>query len=526
MIYFFTPYFKTGGPENSHQTCSIINQMCNKIVSKVIYTTNHPGDISLYPEIPHAAFGGLGEVEDLPTNFIVLPEIYPVHQVRQTTHIVNCQYIVWWQSFINACTNNALPNYDIKGIAHAFHSYYEYAMVRPHLKSGQLYFFLTDFIAETYTSVDSETLLESKKPIVCFNGHKDHMTKQLCQESNLPFLEIKDMERESVNEILAQCQVYVDMGFHPGKDHMPREAAMYGCVVITNKSGSAAYIEDVPIDEKVVLESELIPLIKTVLADYPSYYSKQEHYRNVIRKEKEVAEKNITNFLRIHNGLVSMYDGIVFVDGGVYTKTLEGCEPILKKLEEICIEKMGSSVVEGNCFCKNGDITTRLPELIPKQQNLFSLGITAKNILEIGFNAGHSALLFLMANKTSKIVCFDICHYPYARPCFDYLQSLFGDRLELVEGDSTVTVPDYCTKFTGHTFDVVHIDGSHDIQIARQDVENTLSVATDVVIFDDTQDASLNSLVDEYIAKGTVVEMTMRKTDTYEHRITRKLVNK
>jgi len=285
-------------------------------------------------------------------------------------------------------------------------------------------------------------------------------------------------------------------------------------------------MEDVPIDEKVVHESELIPLIKKVLADYPSYYTNQEHYRTVIRSEKEVAEKNTTNFLHIHNRLVSVYEGIQFVDASVYTKTIQECEYILKRLEDICIEKMGSSVVEGNCFCQNGDITTRLPELIPKQQNLFSLGITAKNILEIGFNAGHSALLFLMANKTSKIVCFDICHYPYARPCFDYLQSLFGERLELVEGDSTVTVPDYCTKFTGHTFDVVHIDGSNDIQIARQDVENILPVATDVVIFDDTQDASLNSLVEEYIAKGTVVEMMMRKTNTYEHRMTRKLLHK
>ena len=523
MIYFYSPFFKTGGPENIHLTVSIINQMCNANVAKVIYITNHPGNVSLYPDIQNVAFASIAEIEDIPTNFVVLPEIYHVDKIRQTTGIINCQYVVWWQSFINACVNNALTNWSLPGVLHAFHSYYEYAMVRPHLTLGQTYFFLTDFIAEEYTSTKMEEFLDEKEPIVCFNGHKDNLSKKLCEEAKIPFIEIKNMDREGVNTVLKKCQVYVDMGSHPGKDHMPREAAMYGCVVITNKSGSAAYHEDVPIETKVIHESELIPLVEEVLKNYTSYLSKQTSYRKMICDEKQTAEKNISNFLLLHNQIVSIYNGIVFVPQPEYVKKIADHEDILKRLEEICIESVGSIEVEGNCFCENKNITNRLSELIPKQMNLYSLGMFAKNVLEIGFNAGHSALLFLLANPTSKVVCFDICEHPYTIKCFEYLQSIFKDRIELIIGDSTITIPDYKQKHPNTIFDVFHLDGSHDVNVAKKDFENAYDITKDVIIFDDTQDSILSNLLDKFIKNRWVIEIQMRKTAKYEHRIVRKL---
>lgn len=522
MFYFLCPYFKTGGPENTHLIASTINRMCNRIIAKVIYVTAHPGNTLLYPEIPFLECGSVADIDDIPTNFIIIPEIYPVSRVRDLIKCYNCRYVIWWQSFVNACKQYALSNLDIADAIHAFHSYYEYAMVRPHLTQNQRFIFLTDFLADEYTNIDMSQFIHEKQPIVCFNGHKDHTTQKICQDANIPYIKIQDMDRTAVNDVLRKCQIYVDMGSHPGKDHMPREAAMYGCVVITNKSGSAAYPEDVPIQEKVVHEANLPALIHDVFKDYQSFLLKQNHYREVIQAEKTIAEDNVVQFLKLHNEIVSIYEGIVLVPAHEYRKVITDHEYILKRLEEICIEAVGSPVVEGNCFCEHRNIRNRLEELIPKQMNLFSLGINASNLLEIGFNAGHSALLFLLANNHSKLVCFDICEHPYTIKCYEYLKTIFGNRLELIQGDSTITIPEYRTQNPDAMFDVFHLDGSHDLRIANLDFENGYDIVKDVIIFDDTDDEGLNKLLNGFIDAGRVDEVPLRKTTKYEYRIVRK----
>jgi predicted O-methyltransferase YrrM len=57
-------------------------------------------------------------------------------------------------------------------------------------------------------------------------------------------------------------------------------------------------------------------------------------------------------------------------------------------------------------------------------------------ILEIGFNAGHSAACFLMANPNVKILCIDINTSSYTLPCFRYLKSIFNDRIYFIESNS------------------------------------------------------------------------------------------
>ena len=40
-------------------------------------------------------------------------------------------------------------------------------------------------------------------------------------------------------QILSRSKIYIDFGFHPGVDHLPREAAILKNCIITNKEGSA-----------------------------------------------------------------------------------------------------------------------------------------------------------------------------------------------------------------------------------------------------------------------------------------------
>ncbi|MGC8677909.1 MAG: hypothetical protein ACP5UF_06830 [Hydrogenobaculum sp.] len=78
------------------------------------------------------------------------------------------------------------------------------------------------------------------------------------------------MTRDQVIETLQKAKVYIDFGNHPGKDRIPREAAILGCCVITGKRGSATFFEDVPIPEEYKFEER---------------YQDFNYYRQVIRNE-------------------------------------------------------------------------------------------------------------------------------------------------------------------------------------------------------------------------------------------------
>ena len=90
---------------------------------------------------------------------------------------------------------------------------------------------------------------------------------------------------------------------------------------------------------------------------------------------------------------------------------------------------------EGNLFTEDKSFTYN-GKLLSKQVNMFRIGRTAKNIIEIGFNAGHSALVFLIANPDSKLTIYDIGWHPYTRACYYYLDSVFPGRITFIEGDS------------------------------------------------------------------------------------------
>lgn len=155
-------------------------------------------------------------------------------------------------------------------------------------------------------------------------------------------------------------------------------------------------------------------------------------------------------------------------------------------LRKICIN-VGEQV-EGNCVTPHLNISQDEPLLVPKQKNLFNVSSKCQNILEIGFNAGHSALLFLLSNKESKIVCFDIGIHSYVYPCYQYLNLHFPNRIQLIIGDSRHTLYQYSKEnIWSREFDFIHIDGGHDFDVLFSDFFNTifLTKPNSFIIIDD-----------------------------------------
>jgi hypothetical protein len=197
-------------------------------------------------------------------------------------------------------------------------------------------------------------------------------------------------------------------------------------------------------------------------------------------------------------------------------------EPVLENILKL-VKNSGEPLMEGSCFYQHQTQDTRIAHLFTKQYNLYSASKEAKNILEIGFNAGHSCLIFLNSNPYSQITVFDICEHKYTKPCFEYLSSLFPGRLTLIEGDSTITVPSWKEKNPSAKFDLIHIDGAHDPVIADKDFNNCYTIATDKIIWDDTQEPVLRSLLDSYIEKKLVEEVKIEETYVYKHAIVKVL---
>ena len=135
------------------------------------------------------------------------------------------------------------------------------------------------------------------------------------------------------------------------------------------------------------------------------------------------------------------------------------------------INNCGESL-EGNIFMEHNS-SNYTDKYIDKQKNISYLVLNKniKHVMEIGFNAGFSTLLMLISNPDIKITCYDIGEHKYTLPCYQQIKKTFGNRIELVIGDSTKTLSE-SEKENSEFYDIIHIDGCHLEDIAKIDIIN------------------------------------------------------
>lgn len=176
-----------------------------------------------------------------------------------------------------------------------FQSHYAFE----HFKELNPKYYLSDYLNEDF--LKTQTDLTKKENIVVYNPKKGFaFTKKLIEGvKDIKFVPLINMTRYEVIRTLQKAKVYIDFGNHPGRDRIPREAAILGCCVITGKRGSAAFYEDVPIPDEYKFEDrdENIPKIVDKIRDcfdnYEERYKDFEYYREVARNGTQMFIENL-----------------------------------------------------------------------------------------------------------------------------------------------------------------------------------------------------------------------------------------
>ena len=174
-------------------------------------------------------------------------------------------------------------------------------------------------------------------------------------------------------------------------------------------------------------------------------------------------------------------------------------------------------LLEGNIFMEH-HTTSYTDVFLNKTKNISNLVLNTniKNVMEIGFNAGFSTLLMLLSNPNIRVTCYDLGEHKYTLLCYNKLKETFGERLNIIIGDSTKTLQN-----DSKLYNLIHIDGGHSTEVAESDIINSfrLSKQGTILIMDDYDFNNLHNLWDNYIIKYDLKQLNINLYNSPHHDI-------
>lgn len=145
----------------------------------------------------------------------------------------------------------------------------------------------------------------------------------------------------------------------------------------------------------------------------------------------------------------------------------------MSKSLAVFMSKNGYQLAEGKIYYQKSFL-----------KNFLKKETWVNNILEIGFNAGHSADFMLSQRDDISVTSVDLAKHNYVIPCSSFISQKYPNRFKFVRGDSR-----YVLENITDEFDFIFIDGGHSEDIPYQDIVNCkrLSNEKTIVMLDDYQ---------------------------------------
>ncbi len=187
----------------------------------------------------------------------------------------------------------------------------------------------------------------------------------------------------------------------------------------------------------------------------------------------------------------------------------------LKALDN-CVKASGETI-EGGLFYwdRDADFHGKAPDptLAPGRRNLWRATRFKTSLLEIGVNAGHSALLALSANPNLVYHGVDIGFHKYTEPCIRYLEREFPGRVHFHHGDSREVLPYLATHRRDLDFDIFNVDGGHTHELCRSDISNCVRLAASGrgkhLMLDDINASWIFDIYCEFVSLGWLATETL-----------------
>jgi hypothetical protein len=321
-IYIVCPAnYATGGPEALHQLGAALISLGLKAFMYYVHYKVDENASPIHEKYRKYQVPFVFVPENHSTNLIIFPETFISYVWNQELN--NLQKAVWWLSVTNFFISHQqiLDHYKQRNklffikrlykkypipslraikklqLTHIAHSYFSVDFLRKNniATIGQISDYMNDIF------LTGSNYAAYKEDIIIYNPVKNgkFLEEMIQIAPELNWIPIKNMSNEEVFSIMKKAKVYVDFGYHPGKERMPREACLMDCCLIIGKEGSAKYKEDMPIKDDYHFDKDqrnyqsIINKIKNCLQNYDSRVIEFSEYKASLLKEQEQFLKDV-----------------------------------------------------------------------------------------------------------------------------------------------------------------------------------------------------------------------------------------
>lgn len=330
-IYVFSPTINaTGGTELLQQLVYKLRAMGQE--AYMFYTATYTGSKVENVFGPRYSNPYVDKIEDDKDNIIIVSEA----EIFYLLDYKNVQKAVWWLSVDFYGGSFRLPSntthrifyslsdmiykqYDKEWIHLVQSEYaYNYCVDERNIPSDRV-FRLSDYLSSTFILNADKCDDSIRKNQVLYNPKKGYVFAKSLIDSNpdIKWIPIVNMTSDQIVNLMKESKVYIDFGNHPGKDRIPREAAICGCCIITGKKGSAFNNIDIPIPISYKFEEseseQIIAQIKTIFEQYESCKKDFQKYVEKIKREELVFEDEIKLlFIKDHAKINVSHSSVIY----------------------------------------------------------------------------------------------------------------------------------------------------------------------------------------------------------------------
>jgi hypothetical protein len=131
-------------------------------------------------------------------------------------------------------------------------------------------------VEDEFLDAASKVDLNNKKNIIAWNSRKAYpLTLKLIKllERRFKVFNLGNVGKNNMIKILTSSKIFIDIGFHPGRDRPVREAVVLGNIAVINNHGGYYLREDCPVPEEFKIKCP---------QDYSCKIDIEEIYENII----------------------------------------------------------------------------------------------------------------------------------------------------------------------------------------------------------------------------------------------------